>query len=195
VTKIQGLVSFSIFPMALSDDVSQYEKQRPRLRFTVEASARLASLFESGVVKPNKALREQLATELQKTPRSIQIWFQNKRAKLKRPSASPGSKKKGTIPSPLNMNLLEKDEGELESSVQQNSAFSLATADESGSNRFPLNSALYPLDESGDVLSQVFHSQPVAPVSYVSKRSEIISGFPNEFSSVIGLETQCIYLN
>jgi hypothetical protein len=41
---------------------------------------------------PNQALRQQLAQKLGMTPRRVQIWFQNKRAKLKRCSQDlPGS--------------------------------------------------------------------------------------------------------
>jgi hypothetical protein len=60
------------------------------MRFSIDACERLMELYESGITKPSKQLREELALELGKTPRSIQIWFQNKRAKAKRnPSASP----------------------------------------------------------------------------------------------------------
>jgi hypothetical protein len=55
----------------------------PRKRFTEQGSARLLDLYESGITKPKKKLREELAKELGKDPRSIQIWFQNKRAKEK----------------------------------------------------------------------------------------------------------------
>lgn len=36
------------------------------------------------VLKPDKALRQKLSVQLGMTPRQIQIWFQNKRAKLKK---------------------------------------------------------------------------------------------------------------
>ena len=70
-------------------------KTKPRMRFSIEANDRLTQIYNSGIDKPNRALREELGRELDKSPRSIQIWFQNKRAKGKRVlsplwSTSPG---------------------------------------------------------------------------------------------------------
>jgi hypothetical protein len=97
------------------------EKQNkpPRGRFSNEACQRLLALYDSGIVKPNKALREELANELDKTPRSIQIWFQNKRAKLKKPSSPDSSdstpKRKPESLTRLDMRLIEKRRRESES--------------------------------------------------------------------------------
>jgi hypothetical protein len=64
------------------------QKKQPRMRFSPEASERLLKIYNSGILKPNRSLREELALELDKTPRSIQIWFQNKRAKQKNSTAT-----------------------------------------------------------------------------------------------------------
>ncbi|KAI8900018.1 hypothetical protein BC833DRAFT_583339 [Globomyces pollinis-pini] len=57
-------------------------------RYSPEATATLLKLYLQGVDRPNRAQREQLGLELNKTPRQIQIWFQNKRIKHKRNSSS-----------------------------------------------------------------------------------------------------------
>jgi hypothetical protein len=82
----------------------------PRVRFSNEACQRLSKIYDSGIIKPNKQLREELAKELDKTPRSIQIWFQNKRAKHKKHHNSSDSdnetyKRK---PGPLDMNAVRR---------------------------------------------------------------------------------------
>ena len=56
------------------------------MRFSNEANDRLTQVYNSGIDKPNRALREELGRELDKSPRYIQIWFQNRRAKGKRGS-------------------------------------------------------------------------------------------------------------
>lgn len=59
-------------------------EKTPRLRFSNEACSRLQLIYDSGNIKPSRQLREELGKELGKSARSIQIWFQNKRAKAKR---------------------------------------------------------------------------------------------------------------
>lgn len=154
-----------------SESTLELEKQKTRLRFSNDACTRLLSIYESGVIKPNKALREQLGQELDKTPRSIQIWFQNKRAKAKAKKPNQNDEettKKRNLP-PLDMNILKKNCGPL-------------TAD--------LNSALSPISTSTPLRQnqiddlQNIYSRPVAPLSYVGKRSEIINNFPQEFSTI-----------
>jgi hypothetical protein len=73
----------SFSDMSISKTNLGKEKRTPRMRFSQEACDRLYSLYKAGISKPNKQLREELAKELGTTPRSIQIWFQNRRAKAK----------------------------------------------------------------------------------------------------------------
>lgn len=55
---------------------------RKRSRATAEQLAVLEDTFATNV-SPNSKLRKQLAEQLKMTERSIQIWFQNRRAKVK----------------------------------------------------------------------------------------------------------------
>lgn len=80
----------SFSDMSISNTNLGKEKRPPRMRFSQEASDRLYSLYKAGISKPNKQLREELAKELGTTPRSIQIWFQNRRAKAKHIFAQHG---------------------------------------------------------------------------------------------------------
>ena len=43
----------------------------------------LKALFDSGIRFPNKSLREKLGDKLGLTPRTIQVWFQNRRQNFK----------------------------------------------------------------------------------------------------------------
>lgn len=43
----------------------------------------LQELFENGIKMPDKELREQLGEKLGLTPRTIQVWFQNRRQNKK----------------------------------------------------------------------------------------------------------------
>ncbi|CAO3587671.1 unnamed protein product [Absidia cylindrospora] len=58
------------------------EPIRKRTRATAEQLAVLEDMFAVNV-SPNSKIRKQLADQLQMTDRSIQIWFQNRRAKVK----------------------------------------------------------------------------------------------------------------
>ncbi len=78
----------------LGDEQEVRVTRNRRKKFSSEASARLNQMYLSGITKPDKKLREELARDCDKTPRSIQIWFQNRRAKskanpLKQRSSSP----------------------------------------------------------------------------------------------------------
>lgn len=71
---------------AVEDQKQQPEQQsaptRKRTRATAEQLAVLEDTFAVNV-SPNSKLRKQLAERLQMSERSIQIWFQNRRAKVK----------------------------------------------------------------------------------------------------------------
>lgn len=54
-----------------------------RRRLRAEETSVLLQVFEQNP-KPDAATRAQLARTLSMTPRAIQIWFQNRRAKIKR---------------------------------------------------------------------------------------------------------------
>lgn len=45
--------------------------------------AELQALFDSGIRFPDKQLREQLGEKMGLTPRTIQVWFQNRRQNMK----------------------------------------------------------------------------------------------------------------
>ncbi|KAI5191841.1 hypothetical protein NEMIN01_1696 [Nematocida minor] len=64
---------------------------KPRKRTSKEQLEVLEKTFETNI-KPDAALRKALATKLRMTPRSVQVWFQNKRAKVKNTKA-PAEKK------------------------------------------------------------------------------------------------------
>ncbi|KAI9226039.1 MAG: homeobox domain-containing protein, partial [Piptocephalis tieghemiana] len=55
-----------------------------RRRLTPEETRRLTDIFHHQTTKPDAALRQGLAIELRMTPRMVQVWFQNRRAKAKR---------------------------------------------------------------------------------------------------------------
>ncbi|KAI5190329.1 hypothetical protein NECID01_0921 [Nematocida sp. AWRm77] len=55
---------------------------KPRKRTSKEQLEVLEKTFETNI-KPDATLRKTLATKLGMTPRSVQVWFQNKRAKVK----------------------------------------------------------------------------------------------------------------
>ncbi|KAJ2686829.1 hypothetical protein IWW39_003368 [Coemansia spiralis] len=65
-----------------------YNKKRHRLR--PEQTRRLLEIFEK-TNKPDSEMRKVLGKQLDMTPRTVQIWFQNRRAKIKREGQSTGS--------------------------------------------------------------------------------------------------------
>ncbi|CAJ0846338.1 4643_t:CDS:2, partial [Entrophospora sp. SA101] len=54
-----------------------------RRRLTEDETLKLNKIFET-IQKPDSNLRTQLAKQLNMSSRAIQVWFQNRRAKLKR---------------------------------------------------------------------------------------------------------------
>lgn len=62
-----------------------YRTVKRRRRLTQEETRILNNVFET-TTKPNSQVRKRLAQQLGMTPRAVQIWFQNRRAKQKRDS-------------------------------------------------------------------------------------------------------------
>lgn len=56
----------------------------------------LEKTFE-GCIRPGAKLRKKLGEQLGMTPRAVQIWFQNRRAKVKKVKGSPVKKKEKTV--------------------------------------------------------------------------------------------------
>jgi hypothetical protein len=155
----------------------------PRGRFSNEACQRLLKIYESGIIKPNKALREELAKELDKTPRSIQIWFQNKRAKAKRHPSSPDSRESSPKkkPAPLNMKVLEQHRQGQMSPTEYSAAIPQSAT--STQSFFDLTSP------STSVPPTPMHNTPVIPtislqeslsaqVSMMGPQADVFGGFP-----------------
>jgi hypothetical protein len=174
------------FPEVETDMSSHGKGERgtkpPRGRFSNEACQRLLKIYESGIIKPNKALREELAKELDKTPRSIQIWFQNKRAKAKRHPSSPDSRESSPKkkPAPLNMKLLEQQRQGAMSPTECSAAIPQSAT--STQSFFDLTSP------STSVPPTPMHNTPVipsislqetiqAPISIMGTQAEVYGGF------------------
>ncbi|KAI5173130.1 hypothetical protein NEFER03_2099 [Nematocida sp. LUAm3] len=61
---------------------------KPRKRTSKEQLELLEQTFQTNI-KPDASLRKALADKLGMTPRSVQVWFQNKRAKVKNERTMP----------------------------------------------------------------------------------------------------------
>jgi len=80
------------FPYQGADfQMATYETPRPfhhevkrRRRLTPEETRRLNEVFTHHTTKPDANMRQKLAEELGMTARGVQVWFQNRRAKVKR---------------------------------------------------------------------------------------------------------------
>ncbi|KAH8833259.1 hypothetical protein DL96DRAFT_718013 [Flagelloscypha sp. PMI_526] len=69
----------TFFPYIPSDAAAGRESRRIG---SVARNKALQGVFKTNT-KPNAALRKQLADQLEMTPRGVQCWFQNMRAKAK----------------------------------------------------------------------------------------------------------------
>ncbi|KAJ2744525.1 hypothetical protein GGI20_002897 [Coemansia sp. BCRC 34301] len=72
-------------------------KKRHRLR--PEQTRRLLEIFEK-TSKPDSEMRKVLGKQLGMTPRTVQIWFQNRRAKIKREGTAAGALRNAGLISP-----------------------------------------------------------------------------------------------
>jgi len=87
---------------------------KKRRRLLPEETACLVAAFERGQ-KPSQETRDELAARLQMSPRAIQIWFQNRRAKVKRDATEA---KKATLsfrPAVANKDPVSTEEDPVES--------------------------------------------------------------------------------
>ena len=66
-----------------ADSPSSLRPKRPRTILTAEQRRKFKSYFEI-TQKPCRKVREKLADETKLTPRVVQVWFQNQRAKMKK---------------------------------------------------------------------------------------------------------------
>lgn len=82
-------VLFNIFPgprsrkMKKKDEEKKADEKRPRTAFTNEQLARLKKEFDENRYL-TETRRQELARELKLNESQIKIWFQNKRAKMKK---------------------------------------------------------------------------------------------------------------
>ena len=94
-SKSKSSPSFRISPSA------PLKATRKRTRTTKEQAKALQILFDTNPL-PNLKQRQELGDQIGMTPRSVQIWFQNKRQQMKRmnlsPSISASSRAKTTEP-------------------------------------------------------------------------------------------------
>lgn len=69
----------------LNFEEQDYKKALKPLRKRIGSLqiAELQALFDSGIRFPNKQLREKLGGKMGLTPRTIQVWFQNRRQNSK----------------------------------------------------------------------------------------------------------------
>ncbi|KAJ2547814.1 hypothetical protein EV175_005069 [Coemansia sp. RSA 1933] len=78
-------VSSDIFDTPASPEPNGDSANKKRNRLRPEQTRRLMEIFEK-TPKPDSEVRKVLGKQLEMTPRTVQIWFQNRRAKLKRES-------------------------------------------------------------------------------------------------------------
>lgn len=99
-------IIYQIFPNSLRQKAS-------RKRISLQQTECLQSLFDNGMHFPGRDLRERLATKLNLTCRTIQVWFQNRRQT---------SRKGGNI-SKTNTAILDITEEDIDDSASQEEDF------------------------------------------------------------------------
>jgi len=76
--------TFAIRPAPMHSIQDPKHEVKRRRRLTSDETRQLNYVFQNRTTKPDAALRQQLADELGMTARAVQVWFQNRRAKVKR---------------------------------------------------------------------------------------------------------------
>lgn len=96
ISEIDSDVEEEFFPTS-GESLSFRPAERIKRRFRTARTQlhALESHFSAGSTRPNLSTRTQLSAEVNMTPRRIQVWFQNRRAKTKK-----GLIKSGSLPSP-----------------------------------------------------------------------------------------------
>src|SRR4051794_22835258 len=79
-----------------------YRQVKRRRRLTEEETNILNNIFEN-VQKPDATTRAQLAKQLNMSSRAIQVWFQNRRAKVKRDVLESKNAAKNNVPKKLTL--------------------------------------------------------------------------------------------
>jgi hypothetical protein len=79
-----------------------YRQVKRRRRLTEEETNILNNIFEN-VQKPDATTRAQLAQKLNMSSRAIQVWFQNRRAKVKRDALESKNAVKNNVPKKLTL--------------------------------------------------------------------------------------------
>ena len=84
ITVPNNVIADGIRPSSSGSLKGGLHEVKRRRRLTPEETRKLTEVFMHETTKPDASLRQQLADEMGMTPRAIQVWFQNRRAKVKR---------------------------------------------------------------------------------------------------------------
>ncbi|CAG8522278.1 6836_t:CDS:2 [Diversispora eburnea] len=104
-----------------------YRHVKRRRRLTEEETNILINTFEK-VQKPDSELRSQLATQLNMSSRAIQVWFQNRRAKVKRDTLESKNASKMNKPKKLTLSTdYYREKKSVDSNNSNNSTNNSAT--------------------------------------------------------------------